>query len=79
MKWIKDRNPQSPGMYAVRLPPFYEVKSFTFGYFDGTGWQMPSQASDDPAPYRNRPEWSVIDWGGDRGEIEQLMHAFGVS
>lgn len=78
MKWITDRNPKSSGLYAIRLRPHNELKSFNFGYFDGKGWFLPSQAGDEVAPFRGAPEWSVIDWGGDRGEMEQLMHTFGV-
>lgn len=64
MKWIKDRLPYSTGMYAIRMVPTNELKSFTFGYFDGYGWKLPSETGD-LSPYRGRPEWSVIDWGID--------------
>ncbi len=65
MKWIKDRNPISSGMYAIRLQPTYELESFKFAYFDGKGWLIPSQSGDEVFPYRGTPEWSKIDWGQD--------------
>lgn len=64
MKWINDRNPQSPGLYAIRMRPSSELTSFVFGYFDGKGWKLPTQ-TDELCPYRSNPEWSVIDWGTD--------------
>lgn len=66
MEWIEDRNPNSPGMYSV-----YNTNSnslpqcFGFGYFDGNGWILPSQAGTQIYPYRSSPVWSVIDWGKD--------------
>lgn len=65
MIWIKDRQPYSKGMYAIRLLPINELKSFSFAYFDGQGWLIPSQSGEKVHPYRGNPEWSVIDWGND--------------
>jgi hypothetical protein len=68
MNWIKDREPKSSGMYAVRLLPTNELKSFTFGYFDGTGWKIPSQSGEELSSYHQRIDWSwsTIDWGLDK-------------
>lgn len=65
MEWIIDRDPKSQGMYAIKILPHHEIYNFNFAYYDGIGWLLPSQSGKKYAPYRSRPEWSVVDWGKD--------------
>lgn len=76
MKWINDRKPQTPGMYAIRHKIVDCLESFSFAYFDGKGWLAPSESGSDIAPYRSDPEWSVIDWGRDLDDFQQLLDVF---
>ncbi len=57
MKWITDRDPKSPGMYAVD-------RGYMFLYFDGKGWHHPLYDTQEP-DYLSRPNWSPIFWGRD--------------
>ncbi len=66
MEWIKDRNPKSPGMYAIK--PYFEsyaIDNFWFAYFDGEFWRLPQETDHWSYPSRKNPEWSTIDWGKD--------------
>jgi hypothetical protein len=66
MKWISDRNPSSPGMYAVRRVNYsIDSKDLNFYYFDGEKWLNASYPYDVMSPCECRSQWSVIDWGRD--------------
>lgn len=66
MKWISDRNPNSPGLYGVLLNnQRWNPDGFTFGYWDREGWKIPSQSDLKLAPYRPVRTWCKLEIGTD--------------
>lgn len=71
MKWINDRNPNSPGMYGIYLSSDLTLyNNFGFAYFDGEGWIMHSHVGTSIIPYKSNHYWTVIDWGKDKEGLE---------
>lgn len=68
MKWIKDRNPQSSGLYGtiISMRNNSGPENFFIAYFDGKGWLLPNQTGEFLGPYRfNLFAWCVLDIGKD--------------
>lgn len=68
MIWISNRSPRTAGLYGVILnEDRSESCRLVFGYWDGTGWKIPTQ-SDVEDPYRPVKAWCKLqlgtDWNG---------------
>jgi len=66
MKWIssEEKNPENPGLYGAF---FNDVPSdpfcFSFAYWDGKGWVLPTQSDAALAPYRPVRIWCILEIG----------------
>lgn len=67
MHWIetKRKQPSSPGLYGILVTSErWDPDSFSFAYWDGRGWKIPSQ-SDISSRYIPIQYWCVLEIGKD--------------